>query len=149
MEETNEEKIKRLKEEELKELKKRKAFLEQVKQAQKMQSLHKAMNELENMLQNDDTQEWMDKLNHQTIENEIKIEMALEKHKTSLSEEEIMQENAKKLLEIMKKSNVANSEEKPTHSLTLGDQEFNSQDRTISENQDISTKQNDSPKSII
>lgn len=149
MKETNEERIKRLKEEELNELKKRKAFLEQIKQAKKMQSLNNAMSELENMTSNDDTQEWIDKLGQETLINEAKTEMFLEKHKDALSEEEIMKENAKKLLEIMKNTHMQNSENQIKSSLTLGDQEFKVEYKSHTEQQNTLDNNEDKPKSII
>lgn len=149
MKESNEDKIKRLKEEELKELKKRKEILQEIKQAQKMQSLHKSMAELENLLENnDDTQEWIDKLNQQTLENEVKTEMALENYKTILTEEEIMQENAKKLLQMMKNNQVNSTEKSQKNSLTLGDAEFGSENKNEQDNNHHSTP-DDAKKSIL
>jgi len=149
MKESNEEMIKRLKEEELKELKKRKEILEQMKQAKKMQSLNKSMQELEKLLENnDDTQEWIDKLNQKSLENEVKTEMFLENHKTTLSEEEMMIENAKKLIQLQKNNQVNNTENAQKNSLTLGDAEFNAEDKNTSQDQNLSDT-NDSTKSII
>lgn len=149
MKESNEEMIKRLKEEELKELKKRKEILERVKQQKKLQSLNKSMAELENLLENnDDTQEWIDKLNQETLENEVKTEMFLENHKTALSEEELMQENAKKLLQMMKNNQVSNTETTNKNSLTLGDSEFGIENKNEKQDENHSNS-NDSKKSIL
>jgi len=149
MKESNEEMIKRLKEEELKELKKRKEILEQVKQAKKMQSLNKSMQELEKLLENnDDTQEWIDKLNQKSLENEVKTEMFLENHKTTLSEEEMMIENAKKLIQLQKNNQVNNIEKAQKNSLTLGDEEFDTQNKNNNQEQNLSNT-DDSTKSII
>ncbi len=76
-----------LKEQYKKDLREKKQFLDKVNQLKKQQTL---LNALENMNPEDDTEDWVNKLNHETAFMEAKTELALS-----------LQEEQKKQLESM------------------------------------------------
>jgi hypothetical protein len=78
----------------------------------------------------------------------VKTEMALENHKTTLNEEELMQENAKKLLQMMKNNQISNTENTQKNSLTLGDDEFSTENKNEKQDENHSNS-DDSKKSIL
>ncbi len=75
---SGEEKRRRMKEQYKKELRERKEFLDKVKGLRRMQSINQA---LDQMNPEDDTQDWIDKLNQETAFNEARTEMAIESAK--------------------------------------------------------------------
>lgn len=138
MKETNEEMIKRLKEEELKDLKLRKEYLNKVNEVKKNSGLNKAMSELENMLEKDDTDDWVNKLNEKSAIADAKTEMLLENQQEELS----LEEKAKKLLQQVK--GVDENKVQKSNSLTLGDLEVNEEEKTDTENKSQNTDNNNS-----
>lgn len=76
---SGEEKRRRMKEEFKKDLQLRQEFLEKVKGLRHSQRINRA---LEDMNQQDDTQDWIDKLNGETAFMEAKTEIALEAEKS-------------------------------------------------------------------
>ena len=73
---SGEEKRARMKEQFKKELRERKEFAEKVKKLRRLQNINNA---LDGMKMEDDSQDWIDKLNQETAFNEAKTEMALER----------------------------------------------------------------------
>jgi len=121
-----EEERKRLKEqikqEELADLKQRKAFLNRVNEVKKQQPLTNALNEIEKMAsgEGDDTNDWLNLLNQDTALLEAKTEMSLEmeeekqkKLEQISNQMELEKLNAKKLVEDMKRSMGLLPEEAP------------------------------------
>ncbi|MFN0203573.1 MAG: hypothetical protein ACKVTZ_18750, partial [Bacteroidia bacterium] len=99
-----------IKQEEKAELLKRKAFLNKVNEIKKQQPLVNAFENIVNA-NNDDTQDWIDKLNQETALNEAKVEMSLESAEEQVKKLENVQSqieleklNAQKLVEDMKRS---------------------------------------------
>ncbi|MEM6263333.1 MAG: hypothetical protein AAGI38_12550 [Bacteroidota bacterium] len=74
---TGEEKRKQLKEQYKQDLKKRKEFLNKVKGARNMNTMNKAVGGILDGL-NDDSKDWIDKLNEETALTDAKMDMALE-----------------------------------------------------------------------
>lgn len=72
---SGEEKRRQMKEDFKKELQQRKEFMNKVKGLRRMQSINKA---LDDMTPEDDTQDWIDRLNTETAFSEAKTEMALD-----------------------------------------------------------------------
>ena len=105
---TNEEKRQQLKEQFKHDLRKRKEFLEKVKGLRHMRKLNNAVSEITGAL-NDDTDEWIDKLNQGAALDEARFELALDDAGTSESQlEKLAREaeaerfNAQQLVEEMK-----------------------------------------------
>jgi|GEM_PF-2556287 len=107
---SGEEKRRKLKEEYKKDLLARKQFRQKVNRLKNLQKINKA---LENMVtDNDDTDDWIRKLDEETALNEAKVEISLdsilneteEKQKKIVDEAEMKKINAKNLVEEMKKS---------------------------------------------
>jgi hypothetical protein len=102
-----------IKQEELADLKQRKAFLNRVNEVKKQQPLTNALNEIEKMAsgEGDDTNDWLNLLNQETALMDAKTEMSLEmeEEKQKKLEQinnqlELEKLNAKKLVEDMKRS---------------------------------------------
>lgn len=72
---SGEEKRQQMKEQFKKDLRERQAFLEQMKTLKQQQKVQKA---IENLNPEDDTDEWINKLNEESAFHEAKMEMALE-----------------------------------------------------------------------
>lgn len=93
---SGEEKRKLLKEQFKKELLQQKEFLNKVKNLRQQSKINKALNE---MNVEDDTQDWVDKLNEETAFNEAKIEMALgAEENPNLPTEEQSEEDLRKIV---------------------------------------------------
>ena len=89
---SGEEKRRRMKEEYKKELRARKEFLDKVNGLRRVQSINKALSD---MNVEDDSQEWIDKLNQESAFTEAKVEMAMESAR--LAEEDAKSEQQKAL----------------------------------------------------
>ena len=100
---SGEEKRKLLKEQYKKELRERKEFVSKVKNLRQMQRINKALAE---MTAEDDTDEWIRKLNEETAFTEAKMEIALdttlEDHKEQELEEELKEIVAESMVEELK-----------------------------------------------
>ena len=79
---TGEEKRRLLKEKYKEDLKKRKEFLESAKRLRHTQKLNDAITDLTSSL-NDDTDEWIEKLNHEAAFSEAKLEMHLDEQSST------------------------------------------------------------------
>lgn len=117
---SGEEKRRQMKEQFKKELRERKAFQEKAAQLRKQQNITQA---LESMVQEDDSQEWIDKLNSETAFSEARTEMALEAAEAAatqadndeqirLGEEEMKKITAEELVQQMKEQMAAEAEGK-------------------------------------
>lgn len=117
---SGEEKRRLMKEQFKKELRERKAFQEKVAQLRKQQNITKA---LEDMNYEDDSQDWIDKLNSETAFTEAKVEMALEsahiaaakaeaEKQLALDEEEMKKIAAEEMVQQMKEQIAAEAEGK-------------------------------------
>lgn len=102
-----------IKQEELADLKQRKAFLNKVNELKKQQPLVNALTEIENMAsgEGDDTNDWLNLLNQDTALMEAKTDMALtleeekqQKLNAISNQMEMEKINAQKLVEDMKRS---------------------------------------------
>lgn len=102
---SGEEKRRQLKEQFKQDLRERKAFLEQV---QKLKGQQKVLKAIEGLNPEDDTDEWINKLNEETAFNEAKMELALEsappanEEKHQPSEEELKKATAEELVRKLK-----------------------------------------------
>lgn len=117
---SGEEKRQKMKEEFKKELRARKEFLNKVKGLRRTQSINKA---LESMNVEDDTDQWIEKLNQETAFREAKTEMALEtagasnlesgttpEQELAISEEEMQKIAAEQMVARMKAEMLAEAE---------------------------------------
>ncbi len=85
---TGEEKRRQLKEQYKQELSTRKEFLEKAKKLRKMQRINEALSEINNAM-DDDTDEWIRKLNEEAVLTEAKMEMFIDQVAPSLEQDKI------------------------------------------------------------
>ncbi|RMG30962.1 MAG: hypothetical protein D6730_01860 [Bacteroidetes bacterium] len=143
---TGEEKRRLLKEKYKEELKQRKEFLKKVEALKRSHKLNEAIQNITSGL-NDDTDDWISKLDEETALSEAKMEMALSEAQRQqelldqLAKEAEMQKiQAKNLVEEMKKSMGLASEDTPTeHKATEG------QDKPANEEQQEESSSDETP----
>lgn len=75
---TSEEKRRLLKEQYKRDLKERKAFLDKVEKLKRSKKLNDAVQNITSSLTDEDSEEWISKLNHETALTEAKLDMALD-----------------------------------------------------------------------
>jgi len=85
---TGEEKRRQLKEQYKQELRTRKEFLEKAKKLRKMQRINEALSEI-NKAMDDDTDEWIRKLNEEAALTEAKMEMFIDQATPSLEHDKM------------------------------------------------------------
>ncbi|MEL7195693.1 MAG: hypothetical protein AAFO96_24890 [Bacteroidota bacterium] len=107
---TGEEKRNKMKEEYKEELKKRKEFLDQAKKLRSSRKINDAIQQITGAINNDDSDEWIDKLNMDSAVTEAKLDMFMDASSETSSkidqlknDTELAKSSAQNLIEEMKK----------------------------------------------